>query len=122
MRNDDFMLEMRSGSSAMVITRVRNAMAHPQLWNPVFVSPLQPEKQRPSDEAEGAKIIDATQIRTAGMALDAFQQVYGFGAGKDAHARGAARIAEGQANNVGFVFAFIRLVRVLGNFSLRCST
>ena len=31
MRNDDFMLEMRRGSSAMVITSVRNAMAQPQL-------------------------------------------------------------------------------------------
>jgi hypothetical protein len=31
MRSDDFMLEMRRGSSAIVITTVKNAMAQPQL-------------------------------------------------------------------------------------------
>ena len=48
------------------------------------------------------------------MALDAFQQVHRLGAGEHANARWSTGVSKRQANHIGFVFAFIRLVRIFG--------
>ena len=53
------------------------------------------------------------------MALNTFQHIHGFSAGKHADMCWSAYVSKSQPNNIAFVFSFTRLVRILGNFCLR---
>ena len=101
----DFMLVMRSGSSARLMMTVRMMIDHAPVVGHVIVRPLQPQEQRPGDEAEEAEVdhvaqIGAVHLARRGVGVHRLENLERLGTDEQPLAGDAAGVADGRAQHV----------------------